>query len=270
MTLYAKLLTLFMCTIFSVNVYSADFSGGKQGSNYVLSISGKIQRGDFDKFINIIKSRESFPFMIMVKSLGGDVFEAIKIAKLIRRSMISVVVPFECYSSCTYLVFASPNFVGSGILGLHRPYYDKKYFSKLSSDLATKKYQQLNKLVRTFLLEMDVPTELIDKMMATSSNDMIYIPIDSFIKAYGNTSPAVDEWLRAKCGSFSPDEERDWKAIVPSLFDVKTTPEQSRKIGAMSSGYIKYMKDKNKKLAACRNINIKSEQKKILSEYMKR
>ncbi len=283
-----KLLTILMCTVFSVNAYSAEISpsGGfvplpegfkldKPGTladSYQINLKGIIERGDYDKITSTIKARGSFPTTIFVDSPGGDVLEAVKIARFIRRSMIHVrSARKECNSACAYLIFSNVKYPAYITIGIHRPYFDKHYFAGLSSAQATKKYQQLQLGIRKFLLEMNVPTSLIDQMMATSSDNIKYISMNEYIKTNGKTAPAFDEWIRARCGSFSFNEKLDYSlAIVSPSLGLELPDELEKERQAMSAGYKEYLVNKFKKMKECESNSIETEQKKILSELLKK
>ena len=253
---------------------SADFStsdtkASKWGpAGWYLTIEGKLEKGDYNTFLNKVKIKKSFPKGIIISSPGGDVLEAVKIARLIRRSMVHVrTAKQECNSACAYLILSNVKYPAYITIGIHRPYFDKHYFAGLSSAQATKKYQQLQLGVRKFLLEMNVPTSLIDQMMATSSDNIKYISMNEYIKTNGQNAPAFDEWIRARCGSFSPKENSDYYlALVFKKMGIELPDELEKERQAMSAGYIEYLENKYKKLKECKSKNIKTGQKKILSE----
>ncbi|MCG7865454.1 MAG: hypothetical protein JAY74_03670 [Candidatus Thiodiazotropha taylori] len=103
------------------------------------------------------------------------------------------------------------------VMGLHRPYYEKHYFSKLNPIEAKQKYKELQKLVKDYLIEMGAPDELTERMLRSSSNDIELVRKEEFEKYYSKISPFYEEWLIAKCGSeddvqtfLNGDDLSDW------------------------------------------------------------
>lgn len=70
------------------------------------------------------------------------------------------------------------------VVGLHRPYYDKEYFSELSPLQAAKAYRSLEKEVREYLLEMGAPQSLLDRMFRHASVTIDLVPDEEFRKLY--------------------------------------------------------------------------------------
>jgi hypothetical protein len=86
------------------------------------------------------------------------------------------------------------------VIGVHRPFYEKKYFASLGPAEAEKKYKQLERLVRAYLEEMGAPRQFIDEMFQMPSSKIRQISSDEFEKFYNKREPYLDEWLIAKCG----------------------------------------------------------------------
>ena len=153
-----------------------------------------------------IDPKISLTRVINLDSPGGDVIEAMKMGRLINKLRISTKVatknpadrtsrkvpdhkstpPNNCSSACFFV------FVGGTIraiqsyttsqrvgefyelvymtgVGIHRPFFDKGYFSKLDSSKAQEKYLDLIKKTKQYLLEMDVANNLIERMYKISS-----------------------------------------------------------------------------------------------------
>lgn len=91
------------------------------------------------------------------------------------------------------------------VIGIHRPYYDKQYFAKLSPVEADKQYRLLENEVRAYLSEMGAPQSLIDRMFNTSSTRIELIPDDEFRNMFRVKESFAQEWLIAKCGASSED-----------------------------------------------------------------
>lgn len=86
------------------------------------------------------------------------------------------------------------------VIGIHRPYYNKKYFASLSPVEAAQSYLNLEKRVRTYFTEMGAPQSLIDRMFNSASTEIELIPEKEFAKMFREKESFVEEWLIAKCG----------------------------------------------------------------------
>ncbi len=91
-------------------------------------------------------------------------------------------------------------------IGLHRPYYEKEFFSTLTPLEASSAYHDLEVLVRNYLKEMGATQEIIDRMFASNSNKIDLILADEFQKHYKRSESFLEEWLIAKCGSKKNDD----------------------------------------------------------------
>ena len=176
----------------------------------VLFLDGEIKKGDYRQLIDVVVNHGKIPSMMAITSPGGDVIEAMKIGRFARRNHMQIAAIQPCDSACTFIIFAAVKRVTSGKLGLHRPHYDPQYFSQLSGEAANKKYKELDGEVRKYLIEMNVPTLIIDKIMSIPSSNIEYIEISFYNNLAGSTSPAYNEWLAARCGSFTDRERQDF------------------------------------------------------------
>jgi hypothetical protein len=90
------------------------------------------------------------------------------------------------------------------VIGIHRPYFDSKYFATLSPEEAKNKYGILEQGVRDYLKEMGAPQSLADRMFRKASDQVELIPDEEFREMLSATAPFIDEWIIAKCGSTGP------------------------------------------------------------------
>lgn len=87
------------------------------------------------------------------------------------------------------------------VMGLHRPYYEKEYFSKLSPPQASEAYRKLENMVRNYLAEMGAPQSIIDRMFNRASNEIELLTADEFRGHYKSEESFLAEWLIARCGA---------------------------------------------------------------------
>jgi hypothetical protein len=86
------------------------------------------------------------------------------------------------------------------VMGVHRPYFSKDYFSGLTPSQADVAYQQLETAVRSYLSRMGAPQVLADRMFTRPSTEIELIPDDEFRKFYKSEESFLQEWLIARCG----------------------------------------------------------------------
>jgi hypothetical protein len=206
-----------------------------------INIRGKIERGDYDKIITLVKKHGSIPGYILINSPGGDVIEAMKIGRFARKALLAFWASRECNSSCVLIYFATirdlidPWFS----FGIHRPYFDKSYFSGLSAKEAELKYKDMENTVRQYLEDMNVPRLLVDKIFSIPSNEVEKVSEANLADIIGRNPPAYEEWILSRCGDLSNAERKD-------LLEIETNQRNTH-----SPGYIKYLKDKRDSIRDC-------------------
>ncbi len=87
---------------------------------YIL-LDGEIDGGSAADFRRALAARPNAK-VVALRSEGGYVDEALKLAGTIRSRGLSTAVPgnFYCYSACAYLFFAGKEHIVTGKLGVHR------------------------------------------------------------------------------------------------------------------------------------------------------
>lgn len=135
----------------------------------------------------------------------------------------------KCYSACVLMFLAGvekqliDNYYtdDSGradyersipVIGLHRPYYDKLFYSKLGPIEAQKAYKELEALVKDYLKEIDVSNSIVERMFRASSDEIDLISSKKIEQMTLKEEPFIDEWLKAKCGDID-----DGKSILSAL-----------------------------------------------------
>lgn len=88
--------------------------------DYIL-LDGEIDGGSVSDFRRALSARPKAT-VVALRSAGGYVDEALKLASTIRSHGLSTAVPgnFHCYSACAYLFFAGKEHIVTGKLGVHR------------------------------------------------------------------------------------------------------------------------------------------------------
>jgi len=250
-----------------------------------LNISGEITHGDYRKVVNKILEHGTMPSRLNIRSPGGNAMEAIKIGRLVRAGLINVSAGMPCNSACALIYFAGvPNSREAPLnipLGIHRPYFEKRYFGGLSIEEARKKYKQAEQEVIPYLYEMKVPTIVIEKMMSVPSDDVFWLSQKKYRKLAGAMAPVFEEWIKARCNSLSEKEWEDWIYILTysdsyNRLLKEEGPESAKLLwegGAqMSKEYIEYIRNKREEWNECRWKAVVPERvkyfNKLLREYV--
>jgi len=170
-----------------------------------LVLSGEIIPGDADRLLSKILDDEN-RFLaqneILLASDGGDVAEALRIAKLVQSLYTRIVVmPLtgRCVSACFFIYAAATQREADGerLLGINRPY---RVAAEGSTSPTAEGIAEGGALtpVRAFLQENAVPGYLVDEMLRRASDDAYWLSTDDE-KNLGYRSPSFDRYLRAKC-----------------------------------------------------------------------
>lgn len=246
-----------------------------QNKIFTMKLTGEIIKGDYKKFLNEIKIRNSLPFNVYIKSPGGDANEAIKIGRVIRKAMIPTFIYEQCNSACFLIWAAGGERYTQGIfeVGLHRPRYDKEYFSSLSISEAEVEYEKLLTEITKYLKEMNIPEDVIKNMMATSSSEIYKIDAIKLRLKIGSETPVMNEWLNARCEIMSAEEMSDLGMVTLHEEnnleqDISDALNLKNIIADMSDGYIRYLKNKSDKLLICRNSSLLSARKDVIKEFL--
>lgn len=135
-----------------------------------IVIHSKIRAGDFDRFAEAAAGKHGL--LVKLSSVGGDVIEAIKIGKLIRRNSMwtEVTANSECASACVFILQAGVvrRADDQSQIIIHRPTFSAIPFSKLEDEEAAKVYNDMvRNLRRYFVDDMGGSEEAFRLIMAT-------------------------------------------------------------------------------------------------------
>ena len=173
-----------------------------------FNMSGEIKKGDYHYFLKEFVSWDVAPTIFNISSNGGDLDEAMKIGQFISASNIPVWTSGECNSACVFIYASGVERRVNGKIGLHRPYFNKEYFSTLTSVEAEIKYKELKHKAVLFLKSAAVSQLIINRMFNTNSKNIDYLSGEDANKQFGFISPFYEEWLIAKCGELTSEEKK--------------------------------------------------------------
>ncbi|WP_462379556.1 COG3904 family protein [Pseudomonas sp. Marseille-QA0892] len=138
----------------------------------VVGFTGSISGDDYEQLSEemALKDLSNTSFKVAVlNSTGGEVYEAMKIGRLLRRERFDTTVPQggACQSACVYLLAAGIGKAVYGLVGIHRP-----YFSVSPNGDAGASLKRVKAISADYFDEMNVPTRLADDMYSIQPSDM--------------------------------------------------------------------------------------------------
>lgn len=237
-----------------------------------ISIDGKIENGDFEKFVNAVIEDELKVRQVHLNSNGGNAIVAMNIGRFIRNLNYSTNAPdyYElqyddvnnvpssdvrcsagfltkkmnnctCHSSCALIYFSGIQRNGNYI-GIHRTYIEHEYLKNRSMSEASAYSREINKRLEKYLDEMGVPNSLLETMESIPSNEIKLLD-KNFIDRHLKGNPKdIQEWISAKCGN----------KIEVDLYEYERLEEAARKL----------IIEKDLEVFTCKSKLLKAEAKK--------
>jgi hypothetical protein len=171
-----------------------------------LVLSGEITPGDYDRLLaKIAEDDKRFLSQnkLILASSEGNAAEAMKIARLIQSLYTQVVVgPLtgRCAGAC-FLIYAAAverGTDGENLLGLSRPGLAESEWVSRSTTEAALLEDSMQGPVRAFLVENEVPADLVEQVFQRPSTDVYWLSDDDET-ALGSKSPAFAKFLEKNC-----------------------------------------------------------------------
>jgi ATP-dependent protease ClpP protease subunit len=152
-----------------------------------VDISGTITNLDPKTFENAIQDLGGRRLYTRLDSVGGDVFAAMHIGRLIRKhdGVTVISVPSRCYSGCALIFIAGVMRHNLGEMGLHRPYQVAVLQDRQSNE---KQLSRLLALIRQYVAEMGIVENFYEQMMSTDASKTAIYQMDNF----ANLVPEID------------------------------------------------------------------------------
>lgn len=176
-----------------------------------VSISGPIVKGDYEKFVNAVFDDRTVTHPVrqvfLADSPGGNINEALAIGRLAGALHLKGFVVGDCYSACAFIALGLKTRVFLGRIGLHRPYYDAKYYSKLSPFEADDWYRSLHNETRRYLKENYVRETIVDTIFSTPSDNILIYSGTLSEKTFGQTQPQLYELIQSRCKNGGRQDE---------------------------------------------------------------
>ena len=279
---YIFLLLLGLIFIINENLLQAaqiDVYATEEFAN--IRLIGEIEKGDAEKIkiiVEYLRDEKITVNMLLLASIGGDAIEAMQIGTIVRESFIPTQAPFaldsrftckgypsglkdddcDCSSAC-FLIWAAGVYRMGDVLGIHRPYFLEGNIEELSAAEAQKEYVQIYERIRSYLENMDVPENIINKMFNTGSDEITYLDWDSAKSM--ESVPFFDEWVGAHCSRLTTEEERDYSRLQSKKWEEKST------LTKLENSYLNYLEERKEKFNKCLRNQLKESQLKEKLHY---
>jgi len=208
-----------------------DPSGGRTAR---AVLEGRIEPGDFDKFIDFVFKREN-AVEIYLASPGGNLGEALKIGMAIRQLNLSTIVPskvltnqafdlvairhnlkggktnYLCASACFFVFVAGvhrkADDVGPPILGIHKPFLLDTGLKTLGNDQSMAAEKRTRMTVENYLRAMDVSAKYVAEMYSVPKGVTKWVR-NEFESDFAGFIPKLRDWVNSKCGKDSKESAR--------------------------------------------------------------
>lgn len=159
-----------------------------------IHIVGHIEEGDNNK-LRAFLERKNPPAAVYLASPGGDVTAALAMGRLIREKQRAVVVDdgFLCASSCVFVLAAGIQKVvyENARVVIHRPYLNGSLPDETGYDGY---YKRMRGALEKYLIEMNIPSEFLDRVMAIPPHQGEQLTFDELKKYMLNgKDPAYEQ-----------------------------------------------------------------------------
>jgi hypothetical protein len=213
--------SMLVLLITQTNASAANISLIGKGAPWVILIEGEIERGDYEKFIDVILQSGVDPNpSIYIASRGGDAIVAMKIGELIRSLKLTTEVPIfvhgkgglcpsslpishsgcVCLSSCVLIYLGGIHRIDN-YLGIHRTFIEHEKLKNMTMEDAEKYSRKVTELLSAYLSHMGAPKSLVEKMQSIPSDEIELLDNEYIEKYLSGYAKEYQEWLIAKCGS---------------------------------------------------------------------
>jgi hypothetical protein len=210
---------------------AAELSEGNFGNTVIMT--GNIEKGDYIKLRRYI-DEHAFTNSILLASLGGNVVEAIRIGRLMRKlkfetkipslipNLPKIIIPpppiskenFVCASACFFIFVAGVHRItitdfddDVPYLGVHRPFLTAEDLAALTANDAIESASQLRLFVETYLKDMDVPAKYVELIFSVPNEQIRWITGAEFHSDLAGYIPGLKEWIEVVCDRATLDRD---------------------------------------------------------------
>jgi hypothetical protein len=156
---------------------SIDVERAKNGFCF-LRVLGEIDPQTPSQIQRLLTENRCRNGTFFIHSDGGDVIAAMEAGRIIRQvqGTTMVAIPDNCASACILMFLGGVNRTLHGRIGLHRPYSTKIADSTLE---ATQAFREINKRIREYLTEMNIPEHLLEVMNSVPPSKINWLSEES-------------------------------------------------------------------------------------------
>lgn len=281
---------------FEVKSRDMDYGEYKGVRITYITLSGAIRSGDYARFVSIIReNKESAAFSLTLLSAGGDVEEAMKIGRLVRKLYINPWVAIRglshgrvihpnfteggcsvprqciCASACVFIWLGGVRRSGN-FIAIHRPTFSPERFANMSAPEAKREYDRALEGVRQYLSEMSVTPRFLEAMMAVHSNEVVVVSDKALLDELERPEASFDEWLAARCGRVSK-RELDAMLTIQSKLDCEKSSACARALSWRTTPeertFAAEVEKRQKEVAACVGKHAFEAHRKALAEFQR-
>ena len=249
MPLYMHVITLVIATCAAwlgllSAAYSADVYPYISGDYRIAVIEGEIEKGDYEKFIELIWENQGEINGVALFSPGGDFREAMKLGRAFRELQLTSSVPSKeadglpscewssspprdpenctCASACFFAHVGGVHRSGT-YLAVHRPYFDPSAYAELPRDEAQSAFDRLQEEAKAYMDEMDVPTKVQEDILDTPADKILVLDEQTVRTHFLFEIPYLYEWLDGRCHQLSTEKESVLGSLRDRLISGKIT-----------------------------------------------
>ncbi len=209
----------------------------KAGTYTAIVIEGEIAQGDFETFVKIVRENQGKVDGVYLFTAGGDFREAMKIGRAMRALELASQVPLrdsagrpDCDwggggsvvptpkdpNNCTcasagFFIHIGGIHRGGTYLAVHRPFFGKGEFGRLSQADAERAFDALQQSARSYMEEMGVPTDIQEDVLGTPSDQTLLLDELTVKTHFWRELPYRHEWIANRCRELSAAEEERLK-----------------------------------------------------------
>lgn len=192
-----------------------------------ILIEGEIEPGDYREFFKSVMISDPWVDTVEIFSPGGDVLEAMRIGRAIRKLRLKTEVPISadakavefygnirsvapenvtCASACFYIFVAGIHRFGD-VLGVHRPYVYHEHLRSMSASEAEDAFEVIRRESDAYLRTMGVPQSIVETLNSAGSHEIYWINRTEKDRYFSGLIPEYQEWVNARCGRWNEDYE---------------------------------------------------------------
>ncbi len=182
----------------AIHAFGAQITATFNG--HFISFVGEITQSDVGALEKLLPKAERYDYILPrtldVDSPGGDWDAAMRIGRLLRRSLaeVSVADDAKCLSACVLLLAGAPTrtLLRRPLIGIHRPYSGSTV--PISIEDAQKNYRILEDSTRAYLREMNMSDALFEAMVRIPPEKMRILTNQEISEfRLDQTDPALQE-----------------------------------------------------------------------------